>query len=471
MPICPYNGGMIQLDLALFGSFAASVAGEPITQFRTDKMRALLAYLALNGERPFRRDTLATLLWPERPDDVARRNLRQTVHRLRQLLDAVAPSLGTHLLTTTRQTVQLNSQYVRLDVMQFQRHLHACETHSHTHLHGCTHCLTLMQDAVTLYQGDMLEGFNLKDAFPFEEWLFMQREQYQQQLLELLDKLTLAYEQQGGYEQAQRYATQQISLAPWRESAHRQLMRLYQRQGQRSHALAKYENCVQLLAQELGVGPSAETVQLWQQIKEGTFETAVSPQTPIHGFPTQLTPFIGRQETISQIMSALADSSCRLLTLIGPGGMGKTRLCLQVGQALGHGVGHYPDGVYFIPLVAVTDNNLLVTTIAQRLDIQLTEHESPPQQLLTYLQDKTMLLVCDNFEQILSGAALLGDIIAHAPGVQLLVTSRQPLNLQAEWRQTVGGLDYSLGKRLKRCGFFSGVPSGCLLSFSLMRRM
>jgi len=109
---------MIQLELSLFGGFAASVNSESITQFRTDKMWALLAYLALNGERPFRRESLATLLWSEWPDDAARRNLRQTLHRLRQLLDELAPGLGDDLLTMTRQTVQLNGTTVSLDVAQ-----------------------------------------------------------------------------------------------------------------------------------------------------------------------------------------------------------------------------------------------------------------------------------------------------------------------------------------------------------------
>ena len=106
-------------------------------------------------------------------------------------------------------------------------------------------------------------------------------------------------------------------------------------------------------------------------------------------------------------MARLDDANCRLLTLIGPGGVGKTRLSIQVGQVLAHTPQRYKDGAYFIPLVAVTDEAMLVTVITQSLGIQLTEQMPPKQQLLTYLQNKSLLLVCDNFEQILSGAALL----------------------------------------------------------------
>jgi hypothetical protein len=144
----------------------------------------------------------------------------------------------------------------------------------------------------------------------------------------LLDKLAQLLEQSGDYAQAQQYANQHVQLAPWRESAHRQLMRLFALQEQRSAALAQYEMCRELLAQELGVEPEAETVRLWQQIRDGTLATAVvtKPTTRLHRFPTQLTPFIRCQTEISQIMAKLADENCRLLTLIGPGGVGKTRL-------------------------------------------------------------------------------------------------------------------------------------------------
>ncbi|WP_420641296.1 tetratricopeptide repeat protein [Candidatus Leptofilum sp.] len=447
---------MTQLNLMLFGGFAASIAGKAITQFRTDKMRALLAYLAMNGERPFRRELLATLLWPDWSDEAARRNLRQTLHRLRQMLDKLAPNLGKDLFTTTRQTVQLNGAVVSLDVAHFQHHLQTIETHAHTSLQSCSHCLERMQQAAALYQGDLLAGFNVKDAFPFEEWLIVQQEQHQQQMMALLDKLALAFTQRGDYGRAQQYASQQVSMAPWRESAHRQLMRLYMLEGQRDKALAQYESCRTSLLQELAVEPSAETTQLWQQIKEDRFETetAASPNTAIYGFPTQLTPFTGRQGLLSQIMTRLDDANCRLLTLIGPGGVGKTRLSIQVGQVLAHAPQRYKDGAYFIPLAAVTDEVMLVTMITQSLGIQLSEQMPPRQQLLTYLQDKSLLLVCDNFEQVLAGAVLLGEIITQAPQVQLLVTSRQPLNLHAEWRQSIGGLDYGQGDSSEAVRFF-----------------
>ncbi|MEM7117927.1 MAG: BTAD domain-containing putative transcriptional regulator [Chloroflexota bacterium] len=438
---------MTQLTLKFFGRFEASVAGQAVTRFRTDKMRALLAYLALHAERPFRRELLATLLWPERPDADARRNLRQALHRLRQLFNKMEAGLGDALLTMTRQTVQFHHTAVSLDVTRFRQHLQACENHSHIDLEQCAHCLFHMQQAVDCYEGNLLAGFSLRDALPFEEWLLMEREQLQQQMLELLDRLATSLEKQGDFTQAQQVVGRQLSLAPWREAAHRQLMRLLMHQNQRSAALAQYESCRQLLEQELGVEPIAETVRLWQQIRDRTWETAVSPvnKTNLHGFVAQPTPFLGRQRELDEIKMQLADEDCRLLTLLGPGGTGKTRLSIQIGQTLNQGERHYRDGAYFISLAAVDTMPRLITTIAQQLGLRFGTQSAPREQLLAFLRDKEMLLVCDNFEQIVAAADLLQDVVQQAPQVQLLTTSREPLNLSVERRLPIGGLDYQSG--------------------------
>ena len=327
---------MSQLELNLLGGFVATIDGKSVTKFRTDKMRALLAYLAIHAERPFRRETLAALLWPNWPEADAKRNLRQTIHRLKGLLKKTAPTLAEQLLTTTRQTIQLNQAALQLDVAQFQQHVQAVDSRPGSSLHGDPSGLAQLQQAATLYQGELLAGLSLKDAFPFDEWLIVQREQLQHQALTVLSQLAAAQEVRGELPLAHQAASQQLQLAPWLESAHRQLMRIYAQQGQRTTALAQFESCEQILEQELGVSPSDETFQLWRRIRDGALETAVSPipTIPRRGFPTQLTPFLGRKQIVSDILKQLATPTCRLLTLLGPGGMGKTRLCIEVGQRI-----------------------------------------------------------------------------------------------------------------------------------------
>lgn len=168
-----------------------------------------------------------------------------------------------------------------------------------------------------------------------------------------------------------------------------------------------------------------------------------------HNLPSQPTPFIGRGQEITHILDLLRDPACRLLTLMGPGGIGKTRLALEAAAGLG---GQFPDGVHFVPLQAVQTSEFVVSTIADAMDVTLSGPDAPRGQLLNYLRDRVTLLVLDNFEQLLpsslppadggdkGAAVLLTDILQAAPGVKLLVTSREVLNLQKEWLFPVEGL-------------------------------
>ena len=174
-------------------------------------------------------------------------------------------------------------------------------------------------------KGRFLAGLSLPDAPEFEQWQTQQREHFHPLAADALTMLTTYHEIRGELQQAITYAQQQLGLEPWREETHRQLMRLMLYNGQRSRAIAQFLSCVQVLDKELGVPPSDETVALFKLI-----ETAST--TPAHNLPTQITPFIGRQAEIAQITGWLAGENGRLITIVGPGGIGKTRLALSIAQ-------------------------------------------------------------------------------------------------------------------------------------------
>ena len=166
---------MNQLSLTLFGSFSAAISSQNL-RLPTDKTRALLAYLALTAGTPLRREMLAGLLWPEQPEDLARQNLRQTAARLKRAIHDRDTQLANNLLTMTRQTIELHADYCAADALTYGQHLQAVQKHSHERLEQCPACLGRLQTAVQLYrQGDLLAGFSLPDAAPFEEWLVIQR--------------------------------------------------------------------------------------------------------------------------------------------------------------------------------------------------------------------------------------------------------------------------------------------------------
>lgn len=159
-----------------------------------------------------------------------------------------------------------------------------------------------------------------------------------------------------------------------------------------------------------------------------------------HTLPHQTTSFIGRDADLDNIIDTLTNPACRLLTVVGPGGVGKTRLAIE---AVRRQAGRFPDGVYWVDLQPVTRADFLVTAVVDTLS--LSGHGDPHQQLLDYLQDRTALLVLDNFEPLLDGVGLLNEILQAAPAVKLLVTSREVLNLREEWLFPVAGLAVPAG--------------------------
>ncbi|MCA9980604.1 MAG: tetratricopeptide repeat protein, partial [Anaerolineales bacterium] len=217
------------------------------------------------------------------------------------------------------------------------------------------------------------------------------------------------------------------------------------RQGQRSESLAQYATCCEVLEVELGVAPSAETVALYETIVHESLPPLVpTAVSPLHHFPTTFTPFVGRQDECAQICQNLQDPHCRLLTIVAPGGTGKTRLALQAIQHTLHHeqnqlVSHFPDGAYFVPLAEATTAAQLLSGIAQALALPA---ESSQSQLANFLQEKRLLLVLDNVEQLPDTAVVLTNLLQSAPHLHLLLTSRVPLGTQAEWLLRLDGLPY-----------------------------
>lgn len=173
-----------------------------------------------------------------------------------------------------------------------------------------------------------------------------------------------------------------------------------------------------------------------------------------HNLPPQPTPFFGREKELAEITELLEDPICQLLTLVGPGGIGKTRLALQ---AAAEKIEAFSYGVYFVPLASLSSANFLIPTIAESLKFSFYSREDPKVQLLNYLREKEMLLILDNFEHLVEGAGLLSDILAHAPQVKILVTSQERLNLQREWVLEIEGLKVPAGKRLNGVEGYSAV--------------
>jgi predicted ATPase/DNA-binding SARP family transcriptional activator/TolA-binding protein len=412
-----------ELELSLLGTVAVTLNGERVTRQAPAKSLALLCYLAVTGRR-HSREKLAGLLWGNSPEVRAQASLRKALSGLRKLSETA--------LITTRRNVAFNhdSDYW-LDVEVLESALAADGADPETQ--------QALREAVDLYRGEFLEGFSVRQAIAFEEWVLGERERLRQSVIQGLHRLSVAYAQRGEVSAGIEYTNRLLAMEPWQEEAHRQLMTLLASSGQKSAALAQYEACRRILADELGVEPLPETQALYHRIKTG------SGATP-HNLPPQTTPFVGRRAELAQIAHHLREPDCHLLTLIGAGGIGKTRLALQ---AASQALNAFADGVHFVSLAGISSPEFLVPTILEAIDCPLPGEVDPEKQLLKHLRQREILLVLDNFESLFfspgdtdGGRDLVLEMVRRAPKLKLLITSRERLNLQVEWLLTLQGLRY-----------------------------
>jgi predicted ATPase/DNA-binding SARP family transcriptional activator/predicted negative regulator of RcsB-dependent stress response len=433
---------MVRLTMRLLGPPLVELDGQAV-QLGRHKALALLAYLALTGQ-PHSRDALATLLWPELDQRGARGQLRRTLSLLNR-------TLGNPWLSVDRETVSwAPGSGAWIDVAVLHERLTGCAAHGHPAQETCAQCVPLLDEAVALYQDGFLAGFTLPDAPAFDEWQFFETEGLRDRVADALQRLARWHGGRGEHETAIPYARRRLALGPLHEPAHRELMVLYARSGQRAAALRQYAECERILGQELSLAPSPETTALYEAVRAGRelpsaapAERAV-PAEPAsrrqHNLPAQLTPFVGRVRELEELARLLdPEADVRLVTVTGPGGMGKTRLALE---AAAREVDRYADGVWFVPLAAVQTAEGITSATAQAVGASFLGGEPPDRQLLRYLRDKRVLLVLDNLEDLLEGAGLVIELLHAAPGVRVLVTSRVRLNVSGEQVYILGGMGY-----------------------------
>lgn len=420
------------LTFHLLGGAAISYGDEPLGDLRSRTAEALLIYLACH-ERPLSRQFLADFFWDDRSQTQAAANLRAILSMLRKQVN--------DYLTADRHTISFNHQKPHwLDTALFERQMRQLEPHLNLAPNLDAETSNQLEELLALYQGDFLASFYLNESRGFEEWVVVMRERLRRLAVLGLRRLVHHFLLNGRYQTGISYADRLVEADPYLEEAQRWRMWLLLRSGRRNAALQSYHTFKALLADDLGVEPSPATTAVYEQITALTFP-------PPHNIPAGPTPFIGREAEISDLQASLSRPESRLITIVGPGGAGKTRLATQVAhQITTLQPGAFLHGVWFIPLAPVLSADFLVTAVAHTLNLAFRGTASPQDQLLAYLQNREMLLILDNFEHLLVGdagsLALLSDILEQAPHIKLLVTSREQLNLREEQIFDIEGLPY-----------------------------
>ncbi|MHC4052684.1 AfsR/SARP family transcriptional regulator [Bradyrhizobium sp. 25ACV] len=436
---------MAKANLALLGSFRLQMdTGEPIP-LATKKTTALLAYLALHAGEAQARPKLAALLWGDHSEAQARDSLRQALSILRKALSRACPDA----LIAHEDTISLASAALEIDAKLFEYLIAKSGVEN-------------LERAVGLYRGEFLEGFQIS-APEFDNWGAAERQRFRELALHAMAKLLDHHLSAGEIERGIHIATRLLAADPLQERIHRTLMELYARQGRQGAALRQYRSCAELLSRELGIEPDAQTKALHRHILREwnrTLPTAstvrsLMPLGPVSGtraqssdaeglarslppsmhangapsnLPVEATSFLGRDTDLATAGEIL--SGARLVTLTGPGGIGKTRLARQLAAKLRD---NYPDGTWLVELAAFDDPNATGHAVADVFGITQQAGKTIEQSVANSLATRSLLLILDNCEHLIDAiAGLAREILSACPHVSLLATSRETLMIDGE---------------------------------------
>lgn len=407
MPRSFTEKNQVQTHIYLLGQFRIEQQSQSI-QLPTRKIESLLAHFILHPGK-HAREKIAALFWGDSSDTKARNSLRNA-------LAVINKNLGPDLFLADRQIVQINPEYLLwVDAHEF-------ENQATEFLADPTP--EIINVNLDLYQADLLIDF-------YDDWIFPLREHFHSLFIDTLLQMTQQMRSQSEYDRAIDFSRKILAFDKANERAYQHLMFCYMAQGDRNAALKQYMNCKQSLIDELGVEPATATMALYQWIEQAPKD--VGPfSAQITNLPIPLTSFIGRKRETAEVKQLL--SSSRLLTLIGPGGSGKTRMGIQVATDL---LDFFEDGVWWVELATLTDESLIPQAIAKALGVQEVANQSLSESISKFLRSKEILLILDNCEHLIEACVqITADLLEACPYLKIIATSRESLNMAGEniWR-------------------------------------
>lgn len=477
---------MAKLELRLFGGLEILTNAKSVEGLVSRKAYALIAYLACNPT-VHTRERVADLLWDDRTPAAALGNLRVLLNSIRsQVVPPVVitrnsvqvppspPTLSSVLLSSKAVSYPADSNGdVWMDCREFETLLQPLMQLSSSP--GITPAAVAdLHRALMLYQGEFLAGFHLRQAQQFEEWASLERERYHILAVKTAQTLVSYYRESREYGLGIAAAQRWIQFDPFNEQAHRYLMELLVYEGQRATAMDHYQQYLARAAAE-GLSSSVALDTLYHQLRRDELSAqadtlqaetgAISIDTPNntlidtptdtafdtpqntipHNLPTPLTPLIGREMELAMLQSRLSDPNCRLLTMTGLGGVGKTHLAIEAMHRLvasPQGQLLFRDGIYLVRLDRIEPEQMLTSVIAGAINFTFQGALDPKTQLFHYLRGRRMLLLLDNFEHLLQHTDFLDELLQHAPHLKALVTSRERLEFIGEWLLAVTGLPH-----------------------------
>jgi predicted ATPase/DNA-binding SARP family transcriptional activator len=403
------------LTITLFGAMQVHVDNRPLSRLRSRKSLWLLALLTLRHGRLIEREWLAGMLWPDTDQSRASRNLRVALSELRSVLG----NQGERLETPDRHTLLLNLTGASVDVITFDAAIRQGTS-------------AALESAVALYTGPLLEGCP-------EEWVPEEREAREQDCLHALQKLAETAAATGDSAAAISYWQRAVHISPLWDAARRGLMTTLSNSGDSNAALHVYRQFVTFLKSDPTALPDEKTTELYIRLRTavrqrtGSAPAVTVPEKPVpttvNGYlPSPLTELVGREEEREEVLALLRRS--RLVTLTGPGGIGKTRLALAVAAEAAPA---YADGAWLVSLETLSDSKLVLGQVMNVLRLPEKPGSSPLQNLTKTLRSKKLLLIVDNCEHLLEASAqAISALLRECAGLRVLATSREALGITGE---------------------------------------
>jgi len=401
----------------VFGGLRLIVGEQVITRFRTEKTALLLAYLATHLHQSHPREVLIDLLWPDSGTESGRTSLRVSLSALRKLLQdrGVAPE---SVFYTDNFGIGLRTSAVATDLQMMERSLRLARHSSSVSERG-----EHLARAVRLYTDMPLKGY-------YEDWVLQLQQQISERYFRALDELVKIVEAEGDLDIALEYALNGIAQDPLREEPHLALVRIHLARGYPAEARKAYAEWERLLQDELTSAPSRETLMLAQAVQSAALQAHETTHTLCRSaLPAVSGKLLGKEHEVTRLLHLLTDSTERLITLVGAGGIGKTRLAIEVARRF---ITQTQHPVWFVDVIDVNGGVLLLERILQATGI-------PPQagnveeEVARVLGDVPALLVLDNCEQVdVSGKQVVQKLLEQLPALRVLVTSRCPLGLPGE---------------------------------------
>jgi predicted ATPase/DNA-binding SARP family transcriptional activator len=383
--------------------------------------RALLMLLLSTPGFHLHRDEVLETLWPEFSPSTALNELYKALHALRRVLEpGLQRGASSSYVRFANETIALAPELIgEIDTVRFERALLVEATDDPR---------SQLRTAIGLYSGDFLADD------PYSEWPIARREalraQWQHAILDLAER-----DLSSGDAAASRDALiALLARDPVQEAAHRALIQLYIAIGRYDAARRQYTTCADVLRRELDAEPGPETVALFASIPRPTPESSPPPFTPV---PIPPTPLVGRSAELDALQELLSNDRIRIVTLTGPGGIGKTHLASAASDLL---QAEFRDGVAFAGLSAIRVPGDVLPTIGRALGITESNRPDVLEGIALSLHDRDLLLVIDNFEQVIEAAPNIAELLARVRGLTVLATSRTRLRIRGEQVIEVGPL-------------------------------